>query len=269
MKKRSGQIKNFIHLFTCSFFLIPFSVSAQFTITPSVTNATCPADSNGSVSVSVSGGASPYIYQWFPDGQTTPTITGLVAGTYSLTITNNAAMDSTIIIFVSEPAPITDNDTIQAPVCTSNGYIVLSPAGGTAPYQFAWSTGQVVAGITQLGAGDYSVIVTDANNCTASFSYPITEAECFVSPEDHFTPNGDGFNDTWAISNSEYFPDAKVIVYNRWGTRVYEHKGLYEPWDGKSYLGIPVPDAEYYFFFYQNKDDKAKAAKYGSIAIIR
>lgn len=249
--------------------LLSISSSAQFTITPSITNVSCPDGSDGSASVSVSGGTSPYTYQWLPDLQTTPAITGLVGGNYFVTITDNTGIDSIISIPVSEPQPISDNSNIQTPFCTSNGHIVLSPTGGTSPYQFSWSTGQTIAGITSIGAGNYSVIVTDANNCTANFSYSLIETECFVTPSSYFTPNGDGYNDTWSIANAQYFDNAHVIVFDRWGTRVHEQKGTYELWDGKSYLGIPVPDAVYYYFFYQEKDDKQKNAKSGSVTILR
>ncbi|MEK6615684.1 MAG: gliding motility-associated C-terminal domain-containing protein [Bacteroidota bacterium] len=248
--------------------LLSISSSAQFTIIPTFTDVTCPGGSNGSASVSVSGGTSPYTYLW-SDGNTTFQAANLTAQIYTVTITDNTGIDSTIMIIVSQPSPIADNADIQAPFCTSNGHIILLPTGGTSPYQFAWGAGQTVAGITSIGAGDYSVVVTDANNCTASFSYSFAETGCFVTPASCFTPNGDGFNDTWFIANSQYFDNARVIVFDRWGTRVYQHKGLYEPWDGKSYLGIPVPDAVYYYFFYQEKDDKQKNAVTGSVTILR
>lgn len=247
-----------------------FSVTAQFTITPTVTNVTCPEGKNGSASVAVSGGTVPYTYLWNDStAQTTSLASGLLAGNYSVTIKDNAGVDSTILITVSQPQPFVDNSKPQAPDCVNNGNIILNISGGTLPYSYLWNTGQTNAGITQLGSGEYSVIVKDANNCISTFSFHLAAGECFVYPEDHFTPNGDGINDTWIITNSEYYPDAKVIVFDRWGTRVYEHKGLYEPWDGKSYLGIPVPDAVYYYFFYEDKNDKEKKSKHGSIIIIR
>ena len=255
-------------------FSLPFGESGRgvaqtFTITTNITNLTCPGGNDGSVSVIVSGGTIPYTYNWAPDGQITSVITGLAAGNYDLTITDTGGKDSIISVPVTQPSPILDKDTIVAPVCTNNGYIALSPSGGASPYQFLWSAGETIAGLTNIGAGDYSVAVTDANNCTVGFSYHITEAECFVEPKPYFTPNGDDINDTWMISKSEYFPDAKLIVFDRWGTRVYEHGGLYEPWNGKSYLGVPVPDAVYYYFFYQSKDDKEKQSKHGCVTIIR
>ena len=257
-------------LSTCSLLLLSCFLHAQLIITPTITNATCPADSNGSISVSVSGGTTPYIYQWLPDLQTTPTITGLIPGTYSVIVTDNAGIDSTVS-YVVGPSPISVvSDDIQNPICTSNGHIAItSVSGGAGGYQYVWNTGSSAQAIASVGAGNYQVTITDANNCTASFSYDLIEGECFVSPELYFTPNTDGINDTWSIANAQYFDNIHLIVFDRWGTRVHEQKGTYEPWDGKSYFGIPVPVAVYYYFFYQDKEDKQKEAISGSVTIMR
>jgi gliding motility-associated-like protein len=259
----------FFVFFVVSRFSAYYSFSQTFTIIPSVTNVTCPGGNDGIAAVTVMGGTPPYTYLWNPSSQTTSSATALSAGNYSVTITDNAGNDSIFSISVSQPQPISDNPDIQSPFCTSNGHIILSPTGGTPPYSFNWNDGSTYFFINNAGPGNYSMFITDANNCTASFSYSLTETECFVTPSSYFTPNGDDINDTWDITNSQYFPDARVIVFDRWGTRVWEHKGLYEPWDGRSYLGIPVPDAVYYYFFFQDKDDKQKEAKRGSVTIIR
>ena len=244
-------------------------MSAQFTITPTVTDVSCPGGNNGTASVSVTGGTAPYTFSWLDAGQTTQTITGLSAGDYSITITDNALVDSTIVVTVSQPQPILDNAEISQPYCTANGSIVLKTSGGTSPYSYAWSIGETIAGILNISEGNYSVIITDANSCTAGFTYVITDLECAVKPDPYFTPNSDGINDTWTIINSSYFPDADVIVFDRWGTKVFEHEGLYDSWNGKSYLGIQVPDGVYYYFFYRDKKEKQKDAKHGSVTIIR
>jgi gliding motility-associated-like protein len=251
-------------------YLLPVAyVHSQFTITPSITNATCPDSANGSINISVSGGAPPYTYLWTPNGQTSSSISGIPPNTYSVTITDNSGNDTTVV-YVVGPPPITIADVQNPPHCTHNGsIIILSVSGGSGGYQFLWSTGATNNAIINIGAGNYSVQISDSKNCTKTFSYTVKELECFIRPETFFTPNDDGINDTWYIENAQYFPNAHLIIFNRWGTKVYEHKGLYEPWDGKSYLGIPVPDAVYYFFFYQDKDDKQKDAVTGSVTILR
>ena len=270
MRHKVNSTLKFLKLLAFSFFLFPFSLSAQLVITPAVTNATCPSDTNGSISVSVTGGTLPYTYLWSPGGEASSLVTGLVPGTYAVNIKDNAGVDSTVSYEVG-PSPMMNDSAgrIELPFCSNTGSIVLSITGGTGAYQYLWNTGANIVGITQLYAGEYYAVVTDANNCKATFNFSLAEVECFVSPEPYFTPNGDAWNDSWAIANAQFFPDARVIIFDRWGLRVYDHKGTYEPWDGKSFLGVPVPDGSYYYFFYQDKDDKQKASKQGSVIIVR
>lgn len=90
-----------------------------------------------------------------------------------------------------------------------------------------------------------------------------------MEPENIFTPNGDGYNDVWSIANYQYFSSALVLVYNRWGQKVYEHDGLYHiPWDGKDLFGAEAPDATYYYIIYKDQKEKDKYIK-GSVSIVR
>jgi len=61
-----------------------------------------------------------------------------------------------------------------------------------------------------------------------------------------FTPNGDGINDNWDIKNIGNYPNCKVDIFNRWGTRIYASAGYAVPWIGQ-YNGIPLPSGAYYY----------------------
>src|ERR1017187_4824496 len=132
------KFSNSYLIFLASGFWLLFSeiIFAQtFTITPTVTNVTCPEGKNGSASVVVSGGTVPYTYLWNDSAaQTTSFATGLSAGNYSVTIKDNTGKDSTITISVFQPQPFENNSTPQAPDCTTNGNIILEISGGTSPY---------------------------------------------------------------------------------------------------------------------------------------
>ena len=141
------------------------------------------------------------------------------------------------------------------------------------PYSYQWSNGQNSSGnsafLENLEVQNYFVVVSDAIGYDTIIHFTIQELECEMVPEIVFTPNSDGYNDTWSISNSQYFPNALVLVYNRWGQKVYESTGLYEiPWDGRDMFGTPVPDAAYFFLVYKDKKDE-KALKKGSVSIVR
>ncbi|MCW3085562.1 MAG: large protein [Bacteroidetes bacterium] len=136
------------------------------------------------------------------------------------------------------------------------------------PYVYLWNTGSTDHEITDLVPGDYSVTVTDVAGNDTLITVRINEALCHVSPEQVFTPNGDAHNDSWAIVNIEYFPDNLILVYNRWGQKVYEHRGAYEPWDGKDLLGVPVPDNSYFYIIYEDNKKENTIVK-GCVSIIR
>jgi hypothetical protein len=132
------------------------------------TNIKCNAGADGSATATVSGGTPPYTYSW-NNGKTTANITGLTAGTYTVTVTDANSCMKTATVNIAQPAAlvIALNKT-DANCNTSNGSITASPTGGTGSYTYKWSTGQTTAGITGLAAGTYTIEVTDANGCKAT-----------------------------------------------------------------------------------------------------
>ena len=137
------------------------------------------------------------------------------------------------------------------------------------PYTFLWSSGQTSNSISNLVAGDYSVLVTDASFVDTTITVTIKTIECSMGGELVFTPNGDGINDTWFIANYQYFPNAWVMIFNRLGQKVFDHKGLYEQqWDGTNLFGVKVPDASYFYIIYEDKSDDKSIIK-GSVSILR
>lgn len=140
------------------------------------------------------------------------------------------------------------------------------------PYAFNWSTGEKnTEKIVGLEVGNYWVKIVDAIGADTTLQFVIEEQQCELTPEIFFTPNGDGVNDHWYISYSQYFPNALVLVYNRLGQLVYENNGEYNAsnrWDGSDLLGIPLPVSTYFFIVYSDKSNKKKVRK-GSVSIIR
>ena len=177
-----------------------------------------------------------------------------------LTVSGQLRADS--IVFTVKTANVGCNHS-------SLGTATITVTSTNTPYNYSWSNGQIGHYIIDLEAGVYTVKITDnlANDTTVTIE--IHEFPCEMEPEIIFTPNGDGYNDTWAISNTEFFPDALILVYNRWGQKIYEHSGLYtEPWNGVDLFGISVPDATYYCVLYMDRNDR-KGAKKTSVSILR
>ncbi|BFM45408.1 hypothetical protein CFS9_40490 [Flavobacterium sp. CFS9] len=143
--------------------------------TATTTAASCFAGSNGTATVTPSGGTPGYTYSWSPSGGTAATATGLAAGTYSVTITDANACSKTVSgIIVGQPSSALDGTTTTtAASCFggSNGTATVTPSGGTPGYTYSWSpTGGTAATATGLAAGNYSVTITDANGCTKTIT---------------------------------------------------------------------------------------------------
>lgn len=131
----------------------------------------CFGQATGSVDVTVSGGVGSYSYSWNPNVATTQDLTSILAGTYTLTVTDGNGCTETISSEITQPASAinlaTDPDAV---LCNGggDGSIDLDVSGGTAGYTYLWSNGGTTQDITGLEVGSYSVTVTDANGCIAT-----------------------------------------------------------------------------------------------------
>lgn len=138
---------------------------------------------------------------------------------------------------------------------------------GTQPISILWSNGAITNKTDQLHEGNYSVTISDGSNQDTTINFEIKTITCEPGVENHFTPNGDNFNDTWDISRIEYFPNFELFVYNRWGQLVHSQANTFIPWDGRS-LTLPTPDATYYFILFLDRGNKKEFIK-GDVSIIR
>ncbi len=145
---------------------------------PLVTNATC-GMSNGSASMSASGGTPGYTFTWSTSPvQTGATASNLPAGTYTVTITDNNGCTATTQVTVNDQGGPTVSATGTDATCgNSDGSATASPSGGTPPYGYAWNTTppQNTQTASNIPAGTYTVTVTDDNGCTATASVTIND----------------------------------------------------------------------------------------------
>ena len=129
----------------------------------SPTDGTCQIAAQ--INVTVLGGTAPYTFQW-SNGALTEDLTGIAAGAYTVTITdangckniNNASVSDNSSVNIS----FTTNEPTQG---QNNGSATVNPTGGTTPYSYAWSTGSTSQTASNLGAGSYTVTVTDNSGC--------------------------------------------------------------------------------------------------------
>lgn len=136
----------------------------------------CPNGNDGSIVAAVEGGTLPYTFAW-SNGSTNQDQDNLTAGTYSLTITDaNGCTAVAEVTLVAPPDIVISGEVIQ-PDCVgeTSGSIELTVTGGTPGFSYLWNTGATDPEISDLGAGTYTVTVTDANGCTASMSFMLTD----------------------------------------------------------------------------------------------
>ncbi len=136
----------------------------------------CNGQTNGSIDLSVSGGTSPYSYNW-STGSNSQDISGLGAGTYSVTITDARGCTANTSATIANPSALSANAVGTDPSCSNggNGMVDLTVSGGNPPYTFSWSNGGSTEDISGLGQGTYSVLIADANGCTGTASATLTE----------------------------------------------------------------------------------------------
>ncbi|NJL75445.1 MAG: HYR domain-containing protein [Saprospiraceae bacterium] len=146
-----------------------------------VTNVACAGASSGTATVNVTGGSGSYTYAWSNNvNSTTATANQLAAGTYTVTVNDGDGCESTTQVTITQPAPLAATARVNSNVTCrgeSNGNAVVNVTGGTAGYTYQWSTNATTAQAENLPAGQHTITITDANNCTTTSSVTITQPE--------------------------------------------------------------------------------------------
>jgi hypothetical protein len=185
-----------------------------FSIAPQLTQPLCAGDSTGAITVTPSGGVSPYHYQW-STGADTSSISQLSPGIYTVTVTDSTGCSRLLSYTITSPPPLLVTDSIQAISCDLSS-IHLQVSGGSSPYHFLWSTGATTEDLTNVGSGAYQVTVTDANGChvdkqvtvdsSSSWScviVPVTSApDCLSSYNKIFT-SVSGATYQWQLTSTD------------------------------------------------------------------
>lgn len=152
-----------------------------------ITNSAPPCAGGTTGTASFAPNDPSFTYLWNDAAaQTTATATGLDAGTYTVTVSNALGCDTSLTIAVTEPPALAITSIASGdPTCSGglNGFASVTVSGGTPAYTYAWSPnagGQTTAAITNIGAGLYAVLVTDANGCTVNANIMISQSQPVV-----------------------------------------------------------------------------------------
>lgn len=149
-----------------------------------LTPVSCNGGSDGSITISASGGSGSYTYLW-STGDTTATAANLVAGVYNVTVEDGNGCTRTNSATIIEPAILNSNATATAETANgaNDGTATAAPTGGTGPYQYTWNTGDTTALIINLSPGNYTVTVEDANGCTSVQTATVNSFNCALSAQ--------------------------------------------------------------------------------------
>ena len=163
-------------------------------ITENITNIKCNGQNDGVIIITLSGGNAPYNINWSNGMNNINTINNLIAGNYSVTVSDLNKCIAIKMFEITQPAQININSSVNPVQCfgQSNGSISLTVSGGTSPFTYKWSNGATSKDISSLTAGNYTVTVTDANNCTTTKSITVNQPqEISINPT---AKNPDCFN---------------------------------------------------------------------------
>jgi gliding motility-associated-like protein len=250
--------------------------ATQITVNADVDMVNCYGGNDGSITVKINGGSGNYRYEW-TDGNASGTRTGLVAGSYTVTVTDNASGCTGKDTFtVTQSDSLLVSAVVVKDSCLPgfDGKISLLVNGGTKPYTYNWSNGDQTDLIQNLAPQDYTVTITDAGGCKATMTYAVAAADCdfTLTIYDVITPNGDGKNDIWVIGGIEFYPNSVLQVVDKWGDIVYEKKGYDNSFTGiSSRNNQELPSGTYYYVLKLNGANKTggKNTFTGSLLIER
>jgi hypothetical protein len=210
----------------------------------SATDAKCNSNANGSATVTATGGAAPYTYNWLPFGGTSATASNLAAGTYKVLVTDNNGVSILDSITINQPPPLSvyiDSIIVQpcfrvttgGGACGCGNTLWAVVDGGTAPYRYHWTpNGQVTDSIFHVCYVLFGVTVTDSNNCTAS-----NKLNVVIPPK---ADESAGINSYSNLSEMKLFPvpagnqlnvslteaalQSRIEIYDMLGKKVMEQK---------------------------------------------
>ncbi len=159
----------------------PNAVQVQETLS----DVKCKGAKTGAISLDILGGTTPYSYNW-SNGFKTKNLSTLSAGKYTLALIDGKGCITNAEYEIKEPldglsAQIAVNDTL---CFGQKGEANLTVSGGTIPYTYLWSNGEINEDLKAISAGNYPVLITDANNCTlkdTAFLYALGEIKVNLS----------------------------------------------------------------------------------------
>ncbi|MBI2268859.1 MAG: SBBP repeat-containing protein [Bacteroidetes bacterium] len=148
------------------------TVNPMVSVTVIPTNISCSGTSTGSATASPGGGSTPYVYVW-SNGVSGSTVSGLVSGIYTVTVTDSKGCVATSTAGIISPPTLTgqvSKGTANCAGCGCKEWILINATGGTSPYSYTWPDGYINRYKNQLCPGNYIINIKDKNGCSVNVS---------------------------------------------------------------------------------------------------
>lgn len=233
-----------------------------------IKQVTCYGGDDGAVFIDITGGNPGYTTTW-SDGTLTEDLVDVISDTFQLIVVDTKGCTDTIDYFVPQPDSMYVTFDHDPATCIDqvNGVAYAFPVGGNGGYIYDWSNGGIEETAGGLSTGWHYLTLTDVLGCEAYDSVFVTyiDGPC-IDPPTAFTPNGDLYNDDWRIDNVNIYPQLHVEVFNKWGNKIHEQLGGYEPWDG-TINGVQAPSETYYWVIHLNYLNRESVR--GNVTILR
>ena len=191
--------------------------------------------------------ASEYTFEWInPTGTleaTTAAHTPLMGGTYTAVATDiltGCRREVTTEVIPSSPAVV---EAVVTTLAFADEHVIEANAVGSGDYEYSLDNGpwQLDGTFTDVSPGEHTITVRDLNGCGIG-----TKSVLVIDYPRFFTPNGDGYNDTWQIIGIDTRPLSTIYIFDRYGKLLKQLSPLSEGWDG-TFNGKPLPATDYWF----------------------
>jgi len=250
----------------------------------SMDTAKCGLQNGGVKGLSVSGGTSPYHYQWYNDStvianDTTANLSGVGIGNYSVSITDMhgcVATGTTTVFSIPSIAPVIASITPPS----SQGQAPLNVTftnNTTGAVNYAWNFGngtfsnqQNPATVTYNAPGTYTVLLLATNTgCRdTATAVVIVDSPVNIIIPNIYSPNGDGINDDFFIT-CVGIRDLHCDIFNRWGTLVYQLLAVDQKWDGIMNNGNNATEGTYYYILEATGYDGKVYKSHGPLTLVK
>jgi len=205
-----------------------------------------------------------YTFVWDLDGviivgETGPSIIALQGGVYTLTYTelsSNCEGTASATVIVSSPPFTYEANLVNGAFAGNHIIEVIATGEGTYQYQLDNGPFQDSNIFENVEPGNHTITIKDIYGCGM-----VTFDVGVIDYPPYFTPNGDGYHDTWNIIGiAAGDPTAKIYIFDRFGKLLKQISPLSSGWDG-TYSGNPLPSSDYWFRVEYTEDGKSKEFK--------